>query len=308
MDDVKIIRDQYSLNDKIDQKELNKLLKAIAPEIDLSMLDLENLTIEFDVETPPFEIPNYIKEFKSERTRLKRIFNKDRLDFINTVIWGLLRTNDMSRIVLSLYDELVEIIEENEISDLDNSALLDTKIIKETRYKNFQNFYEKNLKIYGIDFIDYYNYKSRKFKLKRKDNCIGYYNIQYKLPLLNKFFNKSHYFEINPDSHMDAIVAEVTKFQKKYSSNFIIKLPKGNLFEILTSSLILYKYKTHTDSYSKAIRYFNYHLLQVYGVKNKYSESLLLIETKKKFEITFHSKQSRTEFLKHFEKTISPVK
>ncbi len=308
MDNIKIIRDQYSINDKVDQNELIKLVKAIDPEIDLSILDSENLTIEFDVETPPLDMPNYVNEFKTERIKLKRIFNKDRLAFINTIIWGLLQTNDKSKTVLSLYDELVEIIEENEISDIDNSSLLESKIIKETRYKSFGNFYEKNLQIYGIDFIDYCNYKSRKLKPIRKNDCINYHDIQYKPPLLSKFFNKSQYFEVNPDSQMVVIEAEVAKFQKKYSSNFIKNLPKKSLFEILTSSLILYKYKIHTGTYSKGIRYFNYHLLKVYGIKNNYSEPLLLIETNKKFEITFHSKQSRTQFLKHFEKMISPVK
>lgn len=313
----------YGCNHKYYPTELTpdlskQILYAIDPNIDIDKIDLNNIQISFDIENP-LDLPCYIN--KKQIDRFEKMYNNDPLEFINMILWEFIRTNYKTKTYLDLCDEAILLIDEQH--NLEGVA--DTLVQTQTNFKSFTSFKNMLLKEHGIDFDEYKESCRNKLKAFRrqefKNSKVAHVNLDYELPLLKKL-SPSVYIEISPDMDAAFISARIQSIIEGKHTPFMEQLPSKHTARILHDALILYKYLQHTNYvYEKAVRYFNFHILQTFGlhippkqyisIKDRAQgakEPVFQIETNTNLELTKHRINERKKVISEIETLLKLLK
>lgn len=241
-----------------------QILLEIDNSIDLSRFNLSNMAIEFDIENP-LNLPCHIN--KKEIVRFEKIYDNDPFEFINMILWEFLRTNQTTKKYIALCNEIILRMDQQQNCESE----LDMLIQEQTNLKSFVSFKTMLLKDHGIEFEEYRASYNGKLKAYRKQQFshtkIAHIPIDYELPILKKL-SPSMYIEIFPDMDASYISSRIQSIIHEKQSPFIELLPSKHTDRILHDALMIYKYLQMTNYvYDKAIRYFNFHLLQTFGLR-----------------------------------------
>lgn len=241
------------------------ILRAIDNGIDLTKFHLNNVSMNFDIEEPPPAVPNYIS--KKKLLAYEALHKKSAFEFINTILWEFLYTNTATKEFIDLMDQIIQLQNDKHTQ---NESAIEHLFASKKNFKSFNTFKIKLLKKHGIDFDEYKASKIQSLKKlhQRKTNelKIIYCDFKYQLPILKKL-SQPLYIEIYPDMQKDMSLKIVSSLIDSNRSSIMDIIPSKNTVSIMHDALILYKYLQHSNNiYEKAIRYFNFHLLQTFGI------------------------------------------
>lgn len=291
----------------------SQILSEIDPSLDQSLFNLAGLEINFDLENP-FDTPCYID--KQEYATLDDLFDKDQFEFINVILWEFLYLNPITKSILVLLDNLIATFPEQYPSNND----LDRFIQCNTRFKSFASYTARIEKDHGINFEEYKAYRQGRLTDFKQQPFAGqkpiHLSLVYKMPILKKI-SSPVFVEIDAGMTENDILNRIKNSSVLKQPDLFNSFPSKNRVRILYDALTLYKYMNHTNfQFDKALRYYNFHALQVYGVsttpkhyislKDRAKSNNLLsnIVTNDDFELTRNKAKERKKVISAIEKAL----
>lgn len=264
---------------KITSDLSSQILSEIDPSIDQSRFNLPNLELNFDLENP-LDTPCYIHT--QEYIELEELYKKDQFEFINTILWEFLNTNATTQSLLKFLDDLIAAFPDQNVS----SSEIDAYIRENTRYKSFTSYKTHIEKTHGIDFEEYKAYRQGKLHTYKQQeiqkNKPIHIPLIYTLPVLKKI-SMPMYIEIEAGMSENDIMHRLKNSCSLNQPTLLSMFPAKNRVRILYDALILYKYMKHTNfQFEKAVRYYNFHVLQIYGVSTVLSKHYISLKDRTK--------------------------
>lgn len=254
-------------NTNITPQLIQDILLSIDNTIDASELNISEITIDFSIESPPPDVPCFIN--KNELHKLEKLYKKSSFEYVNTILWEFLSIHPKTKIKLEFVDKIIELSTTKSLSERDLDNLVQEN--DNFKFQSFESFKNHLIKLHGIDYEEYKAYKIGKlqsFKKHLYSNCKYPHIVQlYTKPVIQKL-SKPFYIEVYPGMNNDDLFRQIINIRQNMSSSFIQDLPQKHTFQILYDALLLYKYMQYTNfEYEKATRFYNFHLLKVYGIK-----------------------------------------
>lgn len=292
----------------------SQILSEIDPSLDQSLFNLSNLEINFDLENP-LDAPCYIN--KEEFIQMEELYRKDQFEFINTILWHFLDTNPTTKDIVSFLDNLIAAFPDQNMPD----ESIDIFVRQNTRYKSFRSYVEHVEKAHGIHFEEYKAYRQgnlNKFKQKQAANQSTFHvPLIYQIPILGKI-STPMYIEVYAGMTENDILNRIKNSSILEQPNLLSSFPSKNRARILYDALILYKYMNHTNlQFDKAVRFYNFHTLQTYGVSTELSKHYISLKDRAKnsnlvsqivtntdFELTRNKASERKKVISAIEKAL----
>lgn len=292
----------------------SQILSEIDLSIDQSLFNLSKIEINFDLENP-LETPCYIN--KQEFIELEKLYQKDQFEFVNTILWGFLNTNSTTKAIQKFLDNIIATFPNQDITD--NS--IDVFIQQNTNYKSFGSYIAYVEKNYGINFQEYKAYRQGKLNAFKQQQIVdqqhAHIPLVYQMPILGKI-STPIYIEVYAGMTESDMLSRIKNASAFKQPNLISSFPSKNRVRILYDALVLYKYMNHTNfQFEKAVRYYNFHVLQVYGVSPALSKHYISLRDRAKssnlvgeivtndeFELTRNKASERKKVISSIEKAL----
>lgn len=272
------------------QNELfKKLFAHVDNSIDTSRCDFSICNLHFDIEVPQ-DVVSYIDT--QERNDFQELYQKDKFEYANTILWKFLLTNPETKSKFALCDKIITSMRETPRL---TTSEIDTFIKKQSSFRSLRSLKKNILDLHHIDFDEYKAFREGTLQEFHAQQCLNNNQtlipLTYQYPIFKKLTRKI-FIEIHPYMNKDISQKYIEKARSSARSMFMERLYSSHQIKLLYDALVLYKYyidiknryldeksnltmskKMRFKGYEGAKRYYNFHILQEFGFSFIYKEA-----------------------------------